>query len=152
MTTDFKWNNHPEAVEKLKELWVQGLSARGIARTLAQDGFHVSRNSVIGKVTRLGLTGRAGPRRDKLVRVSEKKKPKPESPAVVEVPLLAPMLLPDGTRVTAMTVTDRMCRWPYGDAGAPDFHFCGHPPGPGIPYCIAHWRQAHEQKSRRESA
>lgn len=45
-----------ERVEKLKELWTEGMSASQIAKTLGG----VTRNAVIGKVHRLGLSNRAG--------------------------------------------------------------------------------------------
>lgn len=45
-----------ERVELLKKLWTQGLSASQIAGEL---GGGVTRNAVIGKVHRLGLSGRA---------------------------------------------------------------------------------------------
>jgi GcrA cell cycle regulator len=45
-----------ERVELLKKLWNQGLSASQIA---AELGGGVTRNAVIGKVHRLGLSGRA---------------------------------------------------------------------------------------------
>ena len=52
-----------ERVEKLKELWAEGMSASQIAKSLGG----VTRNAVIGKVHRLGLsnrgTGAAPPRR-----------------------------------------------------------------------------------------
>ena len=44
-----------ERVELLKKLWVEGLSASQIAGRLGG----VTRNAVIGKVHRLGLSGRA---------------------------------------------------------------------------------------------
>ncbi len=43
-----------ERVEKLKELWSEGMSASQIAKTLGG----VTRNAVIGKVHRLGLSNR----------------------------------------------------------------------------------------------
>jgi len=46
-----------ERVELLKELWGEGLSARQIAETLG----HVTRNAVIGKAHRLGLSTRSVP-------------------------------------------------------------------------------------------
>src|SRR5512141_1623281 len=46
-----------ERVEKLKKLWLDGLSASQIAKQLGG----VTRNAVIGKVHRLGLSGRAAP-------------------------------------------------------------------------------------------
>ena len=47
-----------ERVELLKKLWLEGFSASQIAAELG-DG--VTRNAVIGKVHRLGLSGRATP-------------------------------------------------------------------------------------------
>src|SRR5205085_10182830 len=47
------WND--ERVELLKKLWSEGLSASQIAGRLGG----VTRNAVIGKVHRLGLSGRA---------------------------------------------------------------------------------------------
>jgi GcrA cell cycle regulator len=46
-----------ERVELLKELWGEGLSARQIAELLG----HVTRNAVIGKAHRLGLSTRSVP-------------------------------------------------------------------------------------------
>lgn len=46
-----------ERVERLKALWAEGLSASQIAAELGS----VTRNAVIGKVHRLGLSGRAKP-------------------------------------------------------------------------------------------
>ena len=48
-----------ERVETLKKLWGDGLSASQIAKQLGG----VTRNAVIGKVHRLGLSGRAAPSR-----------------------------------------------------------------------------------------
>jgi len=44
-----------ERVEQLKKLWADGLSASQIAGELGG----ITRNAVIGKVHRLGLSGRA---------------------------------------------------------------------------------------------
>jgi GcrA cell cycle regulator len=46
-----------ERVGTLKKLWLDGLSASQIAKQLGG----VTRNAVIGKVHRLGLSGRAAP-------------------------------------------------------------------------------------------
>ena len=46
-----------ERVDILKKLWLDGLSASQIAKQLGG----VTRNAVIGKVHRLGLSGRAAP-------------------------------------------------------------------------------------------
>ena len=53
--TDAGVNWTDERVELLKKLWTDGLSASQIAAELG----NVTRNAVIGKVHRLGLSGRA---------------------------------------------------------------------------------------------
>ena len=58
-----------ERVELLKKLWAEGLSARQIADQLGG----VTRNAVIGKVHRLGLSGRATTSRAKTVRPRKKR-------------------------------------------------------------------------------
>lgn len=50
---DFNWTD--ERVEFLKKLWAEGISASGIASRLIGP----TRNAVIGKIHRLGLSGRA---------------------------------------------------------------------------------------------
>src|ERR1700761_7267033 len=54
-TSQMGWTD--ERVELLKKLWLDGLSASQIAKQLGG----VTRNAVIGKVHRLGLSGRAAP-------------------------------------------------------------------------------------------
>ena len=51
--TVLTWSD--DRVEQLKKLWEAGLSASQIAAELG----NVTRNAVIGKVHRLGLSGRA---------------------------------------------------------------------------------------------
>ena len=51
------WVGPTRRVETLKKLWLDGLSASQIAKQLGG----VTRNAVIGKVHRLGLSGRAAP-------------------------------------------------------------------------------------------
>ena len=51
-------------------------------------------------------------------------------------------VLAGGKFVTTATLTSRTCKWPIGDPAEPGFHYCGHPPESGRPYC-----DAHDQKS-----
>ena len=37
------------------------------------------------------------------------------------------------TRPALLDLNDRICRWPMGHPGEPDFHFCGQPSNPGYP-------------------
>jgi GcrA cell cycle regulator len=135
-----------ERVEQLKSLWTEGLSASQIARALGG----VTRNAVIGKVHRLGLAGRAGPPRAERPRSAGTHKvimrqAAPE-PQVVEED---PIILDNGSFATVLTINDRMCRWPIGDPSENEFHFCGHKPKSGSPYCEAHARKAYQPQTQR---
>src|SRR3569623_2608293 len=39
---------------------------------------------------------------------------------------------------------DRICKWPMGHPGEPDFHFCGQAANPGYPYCVQHCGVAYQ--------
>lgn len=137
-----------DRTEQLKALWVEGLSASQIARALGG----VTRNGVIGKVHRLGLVGRATPSRVERPRApsTPRVSVRPHVPAapVVEED---PVALDGGQFATILTINDRMCRWPIGDPSDESFHFCGHKPKPGYPYCEAHARKAYQpQQPRRD--
>src|SRR5262245_11181196 len=43
-----------------------------------------------------------------------------------------------------LDLNDRICKWPMGHPGEPDFHFCGEPANPGFPYCVAHCGVAYQ--------
>ncbi len=50
-----------------------------------------------------------------------------------------------------LELNDRVCRWPMGHPGEPDFHFCGNPSNPGYPYCVDHCGVAYQaQLPRRD--
>ena len=103
-----------EAVAELKRLWAENVSARDIGERLGG----VSRNAVIGKAHRLGLSNRSA---------------KPPAPKAKPK--------------DALDLTERMCRWPIGHPGEPDFHFCGEPKVPGRPYCAPHCNLAYRGKA-----
>lgn len=153
-----------DRVETLKKLWNEGLSASQIAGRLAHG---VTRNAVIGKVHRLGLSGRVTPQRaarprprktrepshpgrpmlpihgatalKALHRIEPAERPEPEPEPI----RLVDLNIPEGERVNILMLSDRTCRWPVGDPGAEDFCFCGHAPkASGGPYCDYHARIA----------
>jgi GcrA cell cycle regulator len=82
------WND--ERVEILKRMWAEGASASQIAKELGQ----VTRNAVIGKVHRLGLSNRVTPgdRAEEEAELPEESvevpepAPEPEEPAVEAAP------------------------------------------------------------------
>ena len=151
-----------DRVAVLTKLWAEGLSASQIATQLGG----VTRNAVIGKVHRLGLSGRAKPSRPKTRTVrpvtraksSTPSKPRERKPAapVVKAPPPPPPLeakpLPNGEYATILTIRDHMCKWPIGDPASSDFRFCGRKHKQGEPYCEAHCNVAYQPSRRRGSA
>ncbi|WP_134495857.1 GcrA family cell cycle regulator [Microvirga pakistanensis] len=159
-----------ERVELLKKLWTDGLSASQIAAELG----NVTRNAVIGKVHRLGLSGRAkdvkaapaAPRVRKITRAPSAPAPiAPQSHSnVVLTPIpLQPVreepemaideqdvAIPMSERVTIMDLRESMCRWPMGDPTKPEFRFCGARSITGLPYCTHHARIAYQPVADRK--
>ena len=162
-----------DRVATLTKLWADGLSASQIAKQLGG----VTRNAVIGKVHRLGLSGRAkpsSPARKAAARktaassasrasASSNPRPKPSrtpsaprTPRVIAKvqappppPPLEAKLQADGSFASILTITDHMCKWPIGDPGADNFRFCGRKTDPEEPYCLAHSRVAYQPSRRR---
>lgn len=98
----------PEKTELLRKMWQAGDSASTIAKALGD----VTRNAVIGKAHRLGLSPRPSP----LILNGKRKD--------------------SDVRTAAAAADDRQrdrwgdprnCRWPIGDPREPDFHFCNAP-------------------------
>ena len=162
-----------DRVELLKRLWLDGRSASQISNEL---GGGVTRNAVIGKVHRMGLSGRvknpestvtvaARPRDKQPTRTHA---PRPTGPAMrgnlalAMAPRAAPqpaprpvaeVVIPISERVTLMELKEAMCRWPLGDPAQQDFRFCGiKSPGALGPYCGYHASVAYQpaQDRRRE--
>ena len=147
-----------ERVAILKKLWLEGLSASQIAKQLGG----ITRNAVIGKVHRLGLSGRAAPSQPSRPAF---KAPRPPRPAV-SAPLAPrriissspveptlPTYVEEPGSATVLTLGAHMCKWPIGDPSSDNFTFCGRRIDDGS-YCVEHARQAYQpqQKGRRSSA
>jgi GcrA cell cycle regulator len=138
------WND--ERVELLKKFWAEGLSASQIASKMGG----VTRNAVIGKVHRLGLSGRAAPAKPQRGRsfdhdLDEIASGGPEpvmKPIIPEPEFIAPLVLDSGDKATVATLKNNMCKWPIGDPARDDFHFCGQSTGAGKSYCAYHARLA----------
>jgi GcrA cell cycle regulator len=47
-------------------------------------------------------------------------------------------------KTSLLDLNDRICRWPIGHPGEPDFHFCGDKVNPGFPYCVDHCGRAYQ--------
>ncbi len=156
-----------ERVDLLKKLWSEGLSASQIAGRIGS----VTRNAVIGKVHRLGLSGRATTSRMKTHRprprvVNQKRiAARARFPAVGNpalralyqpdaepfVPAVEELVIPMHERKTLETLTETHCRWPIGDPQHADFHFCGKGKVPGLPYCELHARRAFQPPQPRRN-
>lgn len=114
-----------EQIDELVRLWNEGLPTSEIGRLLG-----TTKNAVVGKAHRLGLSKRQSPIRKK-----------PDEPEVIRMKELRA----------------GMCSWPIGEPGKPDFHFCGRQAVPGKPYCAEHCAMAYvtgrgERKETTEAA
>ena len=161
----FDWTD--ARVERLRKLWEDGLTTAKIA---ADFGNGLTRNAVIGKVHRLGLSGRVRwSREEAKLAVSEKAAPAPTAPpraaspppiVTPALPLasilpLAPILVdaaehfaaPLGTvLVDIMDLRDADCRWPFScDDGAT--RYCGQRATDGA-WCQAHATLAYASDAR----
>ena len=55
------------------------------------------------------------------------------------------------SKTSLLDLNDRICKWPLGHPGEPDFHFCGDAVNPGFPYCLGHCSLAYQaQLPRRD--
>lgn len=166
------WMWTEERVELLKKLWTEGLSASQIA---AEFG-GITRNAVIGKVHRLGLSGRA-----KAPASTAPRQRKPRNPSTfvrnarpasrgnaalahealpyvsIEAepepePELLDNIIPIGQRCSILQLTEATCHWPIGDPSSAEFFFCGGKTATSQPYCAYHCRVAYQpvQDRRRD--
>jgi GcrA cell cycle regulator len=150
-----------ERVELLKKLWQDGLSASQIAKQLGG----VTRNAVIGKVHRLGLSGRAAPSKPArtVFKAPRPARPVSVAPSAPRRLSAEPMLHAQPTPVryvdeapgtaTVLTLGAHMCKWPIGDPSLETFTFCGRRSGEG-PYCVEHAQVAYQppQSKKKSSA
>lgn len=134
-----RWS--PDRIALLRRLWLEdGLSASEIAPRLG-----VSRNAVLGKVHRLGLSNRrprqAPPPRPRCPQ-RRRSKPPVTSKRTLQ-PATSGWDAPSvGLAARVEDLTPCACRWPIGDPRAPAFGFCGRPAA-AAPYCEAHRRVAY---------
>lgn len=126
-----------DRVRRLAELWWDGRSAAWIARDL---GAGVSRCSVLGKVSRLGLTRAPSTPTARLAPRGRNAKRAVTPAGRVAAPMLRgrpAVALPAEPTRTILTVKAGDCRWPYGEPGKAGFGLCGRPVGRAA-FCLAH--------------
>jgi GcrA cell cycle regulator len=144
------WNT--DRIEQLKRCFDAGLTCSQIAREIG-----VTRNAVIGKMNRMGLSrprdvlaaqmrraaklARAKPQRNwrRLTVVAQRKMLREAFPATEpeEIPIH------NGRGCTLLELTQGQCRWPINEPGAENFCFCGNEAFQALPYCVGHARLAY---------
>jgi len=146
-TGDFDWTD--EAIAELRQHHADGLSTSLIAEAMRRPG---QRNSIIGKLTRLGITRDDRPPARK-VKPSPKHRPVKRAPPPPPEPMPAPDVddsnIPFTQLCTLMQLTNETCRWPV--SGADYTLYCGHRSADlaaGQPYCKSHSDRALAGKGR----
>lgn len=142
------WNG--DRIEVLKRLHAEGLSASQIASQMK----NISRNAIIGKLHRLGLSNQDRPQATRPRTPAPKAKPRERLQTVAKAtgsfpptPRQAPKPAPavrttDVARVTLANLRPCHCRWPVGNVGSPGFGYCGLDAVKG-PYCEGHAARAY---------
>ena len=144
-----------QMVDDLRAMWKEGLTTAEIGKRLG-----VSKNSIVGKVHRLGLSGRPSPIKKKEevenpvveakplpTKKAEKVKsePVPASKKVeepkeekIEIKVAKQPETPRKEHVSLVDLDNHTCRWPIGDPKDENFHFCGKKVKIGQTYCEEH--------------
>lgn len=137
----------PELTATLARLWDKGMTASEIAASLAlATGRDITRNSILGKVNRLGLPPRAkglterkmkpapprAERRNPVVRRTKPARPPQWTPPpepVAEIPIGS---------VPYLDLRARQCRWILGDAAGIHTVSCCLPTVGSTSWCLDH--------------
>ena len=157
-----------ERVEQLRRGFETGLSCSQIADTIG-----VTRNAVIGKLHRMGLSRPKDVIRDQLARARQPRRAGPKSSTKVSIKRLldsirAQQAMPatafsepvpsidivpvdEGRGRSLSELAPSHCRWPFGTPGADDFRYCGHEVLNGFSYCFGHAAIAHRTTGRPRS-
>jgi GcrA cell cycle regulator len=152
----------PQRVEQLRSFVVNGLTCSQIA---AQIG--VTRNAVIGKIHRLGLspgrppgathTCRPRPARQQQRAASQRRVLRLmwSEGAPVADSAIAPVAIDSAQPCSLLDLDRGKCRWPLNgparDDGAGDFVFCGNTAVDGFSYCAGHARMAYRAPARKRA-
>jgi GcrA cell cycle regulator len=147
-----------ERVELLKSRFEAGLSCREIA-----DDIGVSRNAVIGKLSRLNLTREKSGDARRPVKKDAARRQRPKTLPRLQYQMLQALYaepqpaaedepIHDGHCCSLLELSEERCRWPISNPGAEDFCFCGNTPVEGLPYCAGHTRLAYRPGSRQRVA
>ena len=120
-----------ERIEQLRNFVVSGLTCSQIAAEIG-----VTRNAVIGKIHRLGLSparpagapARSSPPRARSPRFAPQSRLfrliDAQSPCIADAGA-EPMPIDSAKRCSLLEIAPDKCHWPIGDPHAADFAFCG---------------------------
>jgi GcrA cell cycle regulator len=146
-----------ERVERLKAGFAAKLSCREIAADIG-----VSRNAVIGKLSRLNLTRGKNVKARYRARKDAAKDRHPRSVPRLQYRMLLKVYaeqeptieepIPSEHCCSLLELSEEKCRWPISTPGLADFCFCGNTPVEGLPYCAGHTRLAYRPGSRQRVA
>jgi GcrA cell cycle regulator len=144
------WNT--DRIDQLKRCFDAGLTCSQIAREIG-----VTRNAVIGKMNRMGLSRPRDVLSAQMRRAAKLARPKPQRDwrrlSVIAqrkmlrdaYPTTEPEEIPihNGRGCTLLELTQGQCRWPINEPGADNFCFCGNEAFQALPYCVGHARLAY---------
>lgn len=163
-----------EMVDQLRAMWAEGLTTGEIGKRLG-----VSKNSIVGKVHRLGLSGRPSPikrknedapepavadKKNTTVKAKEKEKEeiKPQKNKIekthqepeikIDIKTMEKETTPSQKHPGKVLLTDldnHTCRWPIGDPKDENFHFCGKKVRIGQTYCDEHANIAYVKPNKK---
>jgi GcrA cell cycle regulator len=141
-----KWSD-PEPLAALRKLAGRGWPASDIGLELG-----VTKNAIIGAARRNGIPltqATHGPPRPR-----NRPRKRRKMPAVAQQPAAqkyVPQRAPEPPwPCSLMELTDFSCRFPIGDVGSPEFHFCGAHEADvyrGKPYCRRHASLAYHRRA-----
>lgn len=148
-----------ERIAQLRNCVVIGLTCSQIAAEIG-----VTRNAVIGKIHRLGISpgrpagaaARSSPPRVGRPRISTQRKLLrliyADAPSVaVEGIALDCAPVDSAEPCSLIDIAPGKCRWPVGDPATADFVFCGNAAAGGFSYCAGHARMAYRAPVRRRA-
>jgi GcrA cell cycle regulator len=161
MTSEATWTT--ERVQRLRLCVNAGLTCSQIAAEIG-----VTRNAVIGKIHRLGLSPgrrpdaiarrmRAVPARDRPTKLATILRAVAADMAAVaaDMAAVAPMAtaapVESAQRCSLLELGGGRCRWPLSEPGRADFGFCGNESIGGFSYCASHARIAYRLPSGRRA-
>lgn len=157
--TNTTWDD--ERIETLRALWTDGQTASQIGEVLG-----CTRNAVIGKVHRLGITRdlsinrqeavatAEAPHHERAARIAQQRNPQHLMEQAKLVAELAAKWVPGRPThrkgyKTIFQLGPRDCRWPIGEKYESARMFCGNRAVPGKSYCSEHWGSVYVKTSKR---